>query len=131
MAPVIFNPSPQWNASSVFDGSDAFDNVAFDTAPRSSMPASPASIGLLPNTWGAPTAISNTPFAGFLSEAVGQVGLLETQARTAVEGLMSGKGVDVHEAMIATEKAEMGFELMLSVRNKALAAYQQIVGMQF
>jgi len=39
--------------------------------------------------------------------------------------------VDVHEAMIATQKAGMGFELVLSVRNKALAAYQQVMGMQF
>ena len=44
---------------------------------------------------------------------------------------MSGSGVDVHTAMIATEKAEMGFELVLAVRNKALAAYQQVMGMQF
>lgn len=71
------------------------------------------------------------PFADLLTEAVGQVGQLESQARSAVEGLMSGTGVDVHEAMIATEKAEMGFELVLSVRNKALAAYQQVMGMQF
>jgi len=79
-----------------------------------------------------PTALmSPAPFADLLTEAVGQVGQLESQARSVVEGLMSGTGVDVHEAMIATEKAEMGFELVLSVRNKALAAYQQVMGMQF
>ncbi len=33
--------------------------------------------------------------------------------------------------MIATEKAEMAFDLVLAVRNKALAAYQQVVAMQF
>jgi flagellar hook-basal body complex protein FliE len=77
------------------------------------------------------TGSAAAPFAGLLTEAVGQVSQLEQQARTAVEGLMAGTGVDVHEAMIATEKAGMGFELMLSVRNKALAAYQQVMGMQF
>jgi flagellar hook-basal body complex protein FliE len=71
------------------------------------------------------------PFADLLTEAVGQVEQYESQAQSAVEGLMSGRGVDVHQAMIATEKAEMGFELMLSVRNKALAAYQQVMGLQF
>ena len=71
------------------------------------------------------------PFADVFSEAMGQVEQLEQQAKTAVEGLMTGKGVDVHEAMIATQKAGMGFELVLSVRNKALAAYQQVLGMQF
>ena len=71
------------------------------------------------------------PFADLLTEAVGQVEHYETQAKSAIDGLMTGKGVDVHEAMIATEKSEMGFELVLSVRNKALAAYQQVMGLQF
>ena len=73
----------------------------------------------------------SAPFGDLLADAVSQVDSLERQARSSVEGLMSGAGVDVHEAMIAAEKAKMGFELVLSVRNKALAAYQQVMGMQF
>jgi len=71
------------------------------------------------------------PFADLLTGAVGQVNALESQARSAVEGLMTGSGVDVHRAMIATEKADMAFELALAVRNKAVQAYQQVMGMQF
>jgi len=71
------------------------------------------------------------PFADLLTDAVGQVSQLETQAHAAVAGLMTGSGVDVHQAMIATEKASMGFELALAVRNKAVQAYQQVMGMQF
>jgi flagellar hook-basal body complex protein FliE len=48
-----------------------------------------------------------------------------------VDGLMSGSGVDVHQAMIATQKASMAFELALAVRNKAVQAYQSVIGMQF
>ena len=44
---------------------------------------------------------------------------------------MTGAGVDVHQAMIATQKAQMAFELALSVRNKAVQAYQSVMGMQF
>ena len=33
--------------------------------------------------------------------------------------------------MIATQKADITFELALQVRNKAVAAYQQMMGMQF
>jgi len=84
------------------------------------VPALPAGSGSAP-----------APFADLLTEAVGEVQHLESQAKTAIEGLISGKGVDVHEAMLAAQKAGMGFELMLSVRNKALAAYQQVLGMQF
>ncbi len=71
------------------------------------------------------------PFANLLTDAVGQVSQLENQARADVDGLMTGTGVDVHQAMIATQKADMAFELALAVRNKAVQAYQQVIGMQF
>ena len=71
------------------------------------------------------------PFSDLLTDAVSQVGKLESQARAAVSGLMTGTGVDVHQAMIATQKADMSFELALAVRNKAVQAYQQVMGMQF
>ena len=72
-----------------------------------------------------------TPFSGLLCDAVGDVSRLEDEAQKAVTGLMTGSGVDVHQAMIATEKASMAFELSLAVRNKAVQAYQQVMGMQF
>ena len=53
------------------------------------------------------------------------------KAAQAVTGLLSGQGVEIHDAMIATEKADMAFELALQVRNKAVGAYQQMMGMQF
>jgi flagellar hook-basal body complex protein FliE len=74
---------------------------------------------------------ASTPFSELLTDAVGQVDQLETQAHAAVAGLMTGTGVDVHQAMIATQKASMAFELALAVRNKAVQAYQQVIGMQF
>lgn len=88
------------------------------------------SLGNLPGA-AVSSATSPAPFADLLTEAVGQVEQYESQAKTAIEGMMSGQGVDVHQAMIATEKAESGFELVLAVRSKALAAYQQVMGMQF
>ncbi len=71
------------------------------------------------------------PFADLITGAVGEVNQLEAQANAAVSGLMTGSGVDVHQAVIATEKASMAFELALAVRNKAVQAYQSVMGMQF
>jgi flagellar hook-basal body complex protein FliE len=86
--------------------------------------------GASPTSAGSSGAAS-TPFSELLTDAVGQVDQLEAQAHTAVAGLMTGTGVDVHQAMIATQKASMAFELALAVRNKAVQAYQQVIGMQF
>jgi len=88
-----------------------------------------ASAPILPSPAG--QAAAPAPFSDLLTDAVGQVNVLEDQARTAVTGLMSGTGVDVHEAMIATQKASAAFELTLAVRNKAVQAYQSVIGMQF
>jgi flagellar hook-basal body complex protein FliE len=71
------------------------------------------------------------PFSDLLTDAVGEVDQLQSQANAAVTGLMTGTGVDVHQAMIATQKADMSFEMALAVRNKAVQAYQQVIGMQF
>ena len=82
----------------------------------------------------APTGSSpaaTTPFSNLFTDAMGQVNSLENSARATVDGLMTGSGVDVHQAMIATQKADMAFELALAVRNKAVQAYQSVMGMQF
>jgi flagellar hook-basal body complex protein FliE len=62
---------------------------------------------------------------------VKQTAELDKKAGDAVTGLMNGSGVEIHDVMIATQKADMAFELALQVRNKAVGAYQQMMGMQF
>jgi len=71
------------------------------------------------------------PFGGMLQSLMQQTSSLDQKARTAVTGLLNGSGVEVHEAMIATQKSDMAFELALQVRNKAVGAYQQMMSMQF
>lgn len=71
------------------------------------------------------------PFSDLLGDAMGEASKLDNEAQKAVAGLLTGSGVDVHQAMIATEKASIAFELSLAVRNKAVQAYQQVMSMQF
>ncbi len=71
------------------------------------------------------------PFAGLLQSMVEQTAQLDRKATDSVTGLLNGTGVEIHEAMIATQKADMAFELALQVRNKAVGAYQQMMSMQF
>jgi flagellar hook-basal body complex protein FliE len=80
---------------------------------------------------GSPLPVSAPPFGGVFKGILAQTGDLDKKAQQAVSGLLSGSGVDVHEAMIATQKADVAFELALQVRNKAVGAYQQMMSMQF
>ena len=74
---------------------------------------------------------SATPFSGVFQSLIGQTSALDAKASEAVTGLLNGQGVDIHDAMIATQKADMAFELALQIRNKAVGAYQQMMNMQF
>jgi flagellar hook-basal body complex protein FliE len=76
-------------------------------------------------------ATASMPFAGLLQSMMQQTSALDKKASQAVTGLLNGSGVEVHDAMIATQKADMAFELALQVRNKAVGAYQQMMSMQF
>jgi len=70
-------------------------------------------------------------FLDTLHAAVDQVGQLQSQADGQVASMLSGNGQDVHSAMIAVEKANLTFELMLQVRNKIVAAYQEVSRIPF
>lgn len=77
------------------------------------------------------TGVSETPFAGVLQGALAEMKKLEKDATSKVDGLLRGTGVDVHSAMIATERSDLAFEAALALRGKAVAAYEQLNSMQF
>lgn len=70
-------------------------------------------------------------FLETLESAIDQVQQLQGQADRKVETMLQGNGVDVHSAMIAVEKADLSFQLMMQVRNKIVEAYQEISRLQF
>ena len=74
---------------------------------------------------------TGVPFAGVMQAMMQQTATLDKKAAQSVTGLLDGSGVEIHDAMIATQKADMAFELALQMRNKAVGAYQQMMSMQF
>lgn len=80
---------------------------------------------------GSPPLSFGAPFGGMMRSLMEQTSELDHKAQQAVTGMLSGQGVEVHDALIATQKADMAFELALQVRNKAVGAYQQMMAMQF
>jgi flagellar hook-basal body complex protein FliE len=74
---------------------------------------------------------SEPGFRDVLHSAIDDIQQLEGQAETKVAGVLTGNGADVHSAMIAVEKADLSFQLMMQVRNKIVSAYEEISRMQF
>ncbi len=69
-------------------------------------------------------------FTALLQESIAKVSEVQVNADRAIESLAKGEATNVHEAMIAVEEANLSFNMMLQVRNKLLAAYEEIMRMQ-
>jgi flagellar hook-basal body complex protein FliE len=58
---------------------------------------------------------------------------VEAAGRTAsasVEHFLAGEGEELHTTILATQRAELSFELFMQARNKVVSAYQEIMRMQ-
>jgi flagellar hook-basal body complex protein FliE len=99
-------------------------NVTFSPIPNATVP----DISGLDKSAG---SSSGDNFASVLSDAVHKVDQLHDAAATQVGNLLRGGGGSLNDVMIAVEKADVSFQLMMQVRNKIVSAYQDIEKMQF
>lgn len=77
-----------------------------------------------------PAEPAGETFGQLLQSALGRVGEMQAQADRAVEELTLGRSTDIHATMIAVEKAGIGMELALQIRNKLLNAYETLMRQQ-
>ena len=65
-------------------------------------------------------------FKKMLEQQIAQVNHLQKDATAAIEDLAAGRRSDVESVMIATQKADTAFKLLLQVRNKVMEAYDEV-----
>ena len=76
---------------------------------------------------GGPGAAS---FGQVLKQSLAQVNALQQEADVAIQELATGGTTTLHDTMLAIQKAELSFKLMMQVRNKIVEAYQEVLRMQ-
>ncbi|MDX8407073.1 MAG: flagellar hook-basal body complex protein FliE [Mariprofundaceae bacterium] len=69
-------------------------------------------------------------FATLLKAYTEQMNVEHHQASKAAVDLATGKGGNTSEALLAIQKADLSFQMMLSVRNKLVDAYREVMRMQ-
>ena len=69
-------------------------------------------------------------FADLLQQSLAQANRLEQQAQALDARLALGESVELHDVVLAAEKARLALDLVVQVRNKAIEAYQEIMRMQ-
>jgi flagellar hook-basal body complex protein FliE len=72
---------------------------------------------------------SGSSFGNVLEDAIKQVNSLETNSQTEMNKFLS-EDTDLHSVMMALEKADISFQVMMQVRNKIVSAYQEIMKTQ-
>lgn len=69
-------------------------------------------------------------FGEALKEAIQEVNALQVNADQSIKDLSTGKVKDIHETMIAMQKADVAFQTIMQVRNKIVESYQEIMRTQ-
>jgi flagellar hook-basal body complex protein FliE len=77
----------------------------------------------------APAAGDGGAFKDIFSSAIGEVNNAQNSASKSVEQFLSGDGGDLHTTILATQRADLEFQMFMQVRNKVVSAYQEIMKM--
>ena len=69
-------------------------------------------------------------FQDVLSGALSSLSKVQAEAESSAAQLISGQPVELHEVLLATERASISFQLVVQARNKVVEAYQDVMRMQ-
>ncbi|MBM7618984.1 flagellar hook-basal body complex protein FliE [Bacillus tianshenii] len=69
-------------------------------------------------------------FSGYLKDALNEVNNSQIASNEVTRKLVNNEGVELHDVLIAQQKASVALQLTMEVRNKGIEAYQEIMRMQ-
>lgn len=69
-------------------------------------------------------------FSDYLNSTIEQVVTAQNTGDAAIEKLNTGQARNLHQVMIAVEEADVSMRMLVQIRNKALQAYNDVMGMQ-
>ncbi|PAQ15878.1 flagellar hook-basal body complex protein FliE [Bacillaceae bacterium SAOS 7] len=69
-------------------------------------------------------------FASTLKNSINELNKVETKSTQMTDKLIRGENVDLHQVLIASQKASVSMQFTMEVRNKVVEAYQEIMRMQ-
>lgn len=78
---------------------------------------------------GSEGAGKGSSFMDHLKSGINEVNEMQKKADTMAMDVAAGKSENLHETMLATTQAELSFNLMVQLRNRALEAYQEVMRM--
>lgn len=68
-------------------------------------------------------------FAAMLKDSINEVNAAQIESDKMTTRMINGENVELHDVMIASQKASVSLNLTMEMRNKAVEAYQEIMRM--
>nr|WP_235420702.1 flagellar hook-basal body complex protein FliE [Jeotgalibacillus alimentarius] len=68
-------------------------------------------------------------FAAMLKDSINEVNAAQIESDKMTTRMINGEDVELHDVMIASQKASVSLNLTMEMRNKAVEAYQEIMRM--
>ena len=128
MVPIAINPMAAQGLAEMY-------RQQREVAAQSQQVATAAGAGAVERLAGTPAVtgaqgVQSASFGDLLTKFVGEVNAKQQVSTQAVNDLLAGKEIPLHQAMIAMQEAGVAFQLMVEVRNKLLEGYQELMRMQ-
>lgn len=76
------------------------------------------------------TGDAGNAFSSMIRNLTDDVSAKSAKAASDVEGVITGQGVPLHQAVISMQESSVSFQLMVEIRNKLLESYQELMRMQ-
>ena len=70
------------------------------------------------------------PFADLVKGLVQDTNRQQAQSEDGVRQLVTGETDSIHEVVLTTSRADLAFRLMMEIRNRLIASYQEVMRMQ-
>jgi len=70
------------------------------------------------------------PFVDMVKGLIKDTDQQQMQAQDGVRQLVTGEAESIHDVVLTTSRADLAFRLMMEIRNRLIASYQEVMRMQ-
>ncbi len=71
--------------------------------------------------------IPEVSFKEMMKSYLNEANDMQVEADDSIRSIIAGEDIDPHQVMLAVEKANMSFNLVMQIRNKMLEAYKEVI----
>jgi flagellar hook-basal body complex protein FliE len=71
-----------------------------------------------------------TSFGSVLADAIGNVQQTQNNNQATIDRFLTGENEEIHQVALQTQQTQIAFDMFMAVRNKVVAAYQEVMKMQ-